>query len=48
MMEGSASGSFTLVIVCRNVEPKECAASMDCADTSRIPRFVRRMRGGTA
>ena len=48
MMDGSARGSFTLAMVCRKVEPNECAASIDSVDTSRIPRFVRRMSGGTA
>ena len=48
MMDGMACGIWTLIMVCRRVEPKLCATSTDVAGTCRMPRLVRRTTGGMA
>ena len=48
MIERRASGSCTLVRICRFVAPVDRAASMVSGGTSRIPSAVSRMPGGSA
>lgn len=48
MMVGMASGNCTLVSNCQGDAPKAREASMRSGLTWRMPRLVRRMKGGRA
>ena len=46
MIVRRAIGSWTLVRICRRVDPSDVAASTDVGETPRIPRAVIRIAGG--
>ncbi|MNP72771.1 hypothetical protein D3C76_1693880 [compost metagenome] len=48
MMVEVASGNCTRVSICRGVQPKARAASILSSGTWRMPRLVRRTKGGKA